>query len=335
MNSKNQGFLVFGQYRQGYPLQPLQVVFSLKINDNATDDWYVLILDVYDHTSDRLLGKRVLTRKDFERANAYCLFSLDFIPPSPAANMEFRIYYMGGAAVCADKIAVLDPHVLTIQEASQIPSPEIIPSNPPPIVTPPPVHHDPDVSPWSIARFGKGDGVISDVQANLHVIRPEKGEAWLANAMTFETHGAFPDDLLFVYLIWQKQFGYGNVFIDLESIQGMVGVMIRESLAADARFILATIDNKVYLRDQRGGPIRQDSFAPPPPYLSLGISREGYLSMNNEVFWARFKPAHDIVSQKYPLALPDHNLYVGLIVGTCTGRLTLTAKFKDEKYRHT
>ncbi len=102
-----QGFLCFGQYRTGYPTSALRAIFSILIDNNSADDNYILILDVYDHQSDRVIGKRLITRKDFDKANEFCMFTMDFTPPSVEANLEFRIYYMGHAYVLADKIGVV------------------------------------------------------------------------------------------------------------------------------------------------------------------------------------------------------------------------------------
>ncbi len=120
--SLDQGFLCYGQYKKGYPTRPLKALFSIQIDNNTADDRNILILDVYDHTSDRVIGKEIVTRKDFAKANQFCLFTFDFTPPSADANMEFRIYYMGHSYVLADKIAVIDPADLQIADPSQIPN---------------------------------------------------------------------------------------------------------------------------------------------------------------------------------------------------------------------
>ena len=119
--TKKPGFFCFGQYKKGYPTIPLQALFSILIDNNTSGDQNILILDVYDHYSDRVLGKRVITRKDFMKANEFCLFAFDFVPPSTDANMEFRIYYMGYAYILADKIAVIDPAKISIISVSEIP----------------------------------------------------------------------------------------------------------------------------------------------------------------------------------------------------------------------
>jgi hypothetical protein len=118
-----QGFLCYGQYKKGYPVSPLQAVFSILVDNNTADDRVILILDLYDHYSDRVIGKTLITRKDFSKANDFVIFKFDFTPPSTDAEMEFRIYYMGYSYVLADKIAVIDPAEVSIQDASEIPNP--------------------------------------------------------------------------------------------------------------------------------------------------------------------------------------------------------------------
>ena len=81
-----------------------------------------MIIDVYDHNIDRLIGKRLITRKDFQKAGSFSLFRFDFTPPSRESNMEFRIYYMGSGYIRADKIAIIDPAKISITDASQIPN---------------------------------------------------------------------------------------------------------------------------------------------------------------------------------------------------------------------
>ena len=115
------GFFCFGQYKKGYPQQPLKAYFSILIDNNDFDDRNILILDVYDHDSDRVIGKQLITRKDFPERGKYCLFEFDFTPPSASANMEFRIYYMGHAYIRADKIAIVDPTKVIISTPSDIP----------------------------------------------------------------------------------------------------------------------------------------------------------------------------------------------------------------------
>ncbi|MCP4403882.1 MAG: glycoside hydrolase family 5 protein [bacterium] len=109
VDSKEFGFLFFGQYQEGYPTKELHAYFCIKIDDCTRDDSNICILDVYDRQSDRVLGKRVLTRKDFTQANAYELFKFNFTPPTTQARMEFRLFYLAAGAITSNVIAVTDP----------------------------------------------------------------------------------------------------------------------------------------------------------------------------------------------------------------------------------
>jgi hypothetical protein len=114
------GFLCYGQYRKGYPAIPLRVLYVIQIDNNSVDDRNILILEAYDHHQDRVIGKQLVSRKDFEQANKVCLFTIDFVPKIDA-EMEFRVYYMGYAYVYIAKIAVINPAVISVVSAEEIP----------------------------------------------------------------------------------------------------------------------------------------------------------------------------------------------------------------------
>lgn len=119
--SARQGFLVFGQYQTGYPVVPLHAVFEIAIEENVRNDAACLILDVYDHSIDRVIAKTVVTRKDFRIPEELCLFVLTFTPPSPQAQLEFRVFYLGGATIWIDKIAVTNPGDIVVMTPDQTP----------------------------------------------------------------------------------------------------------------------------------------------------------------------------------------------------------------------
>ena len=104
-----QGFLCFGQYAKDYPGNPLRAVFRVLIDNNTADNNDILILDVYNRLTGSVLAKRVIARRDFLNAQEFSLFTLDFIPPTGQYELEFRMYYLGGAYILANKIAVINP----------------------------------------------------------------------------------------------------------------------------------------------------------------------------------------------------------------------------------
>ncbi|MBD3307552.1 cellulase family glycosylhydrolase [candidate division KSB3 bacterium] len=108
-----QGFLAYGQYVTGYPTQPLDVYFSVYIDNNTADDRRILTLDVYDSAQKKLLAQAFISRKQFPKANAFNLFKLTFTS-TEQSKLEFRIFYNGWSYVAADKIAVVEPEKIQI-----------------------------------------------------------------------------------------------------------------------------------------------------------------------------------------------------------------------------
>lgn len=329
------GFLCFGQYRQGYPTIPLQAVFSMLTDNTTEDDRNVVILDVYDHHSDRVLGKRVITRKDFAKADEFCLFTFDFTPPGPQANMEFRIYYMGGVYVLADKIAVIDPAQVTIQDASQLPAIDPIIEPPPPEPDIKPSRPDPDVKPFRIARIGQGDGIISKYKVSKNEIQHGKGQAWFGGEFTIDAQGDIrnrEDDMIFVYTIWHSQTGFGKLFSGFEwTPKGTSGIMIRESLAPNAKFIMLTHDRVIY-RSVTGGKLTEKVLIGDGQYFkSTLIMRFGHGESQYYEVYGELS-AGQSVKETLPVIVGETDLHVGIAFGTYKGRALLGMKFKDTQY---
>jgi len=231
--TNQQGFLCFGQYKKGYPIMPLQAIFSIQIDNNTKDDANIFILDVCDHHSDRVIGNSVITRKDFEKANEWCLFRFNFTPPSQEANMEFRIYYMGNASVLADKIAVIDPAKVSITEASQIPDiePVTVPSETTSTTTTQDVE-TPLRDPWKTK-------VIGDVK--LPGDAKCRGDSFIVTVSGRDI-GLHKDEFRYVY---QKIEGDGtliarvvSVMPDDRDLDPKAGPMIRVSLDEGSAFVM-------------------------------------------------------------------------------------------------
>ena len=103
------GFLAFGPYATGYPVKPLEVYFSVFIDNNTFDNAKILTLDVYDaENKEHLVKETPITRKQFPVAGDFSLFKLSFTPKANS-KLEFRIFYEGYAYVAADWIVVTDP----------------------------------------------------------------------------------------------------------------------------------------------------------------------------------------------------------------------------------
>jgi hypothetical protein len=213
------------------------------VDNNTADDSYVLVLDVYDHHSDRLIGKRLLTRKDFPKANGYCVFDFDFTPPSPQARMEFRIYYMGYSYIRADKIAVIDPAKISLSEASRILTTL---KNPTPTLP----------APWKVAKIGNGNGSVTDHTILKEEIDERKGSLEYNGMFTVEGQGSIGgnrDDFFFLYQEWSPGSGNGKIVAKFSQRDGLVAAMFRESLDPGSPFIMLERNRIVYREEQGGG----------------------------------------------------------------------------------
>ncbi len=141
-----QGYLCRTQQVSGLPRKPLEVDFSVFVDNNTYDDALVLILDVYDAARKTVLAIRALPRKQFIHANAFHLVKLLFTP-AQNSQIEFRAYYFGYAYVAIDKLAVVEPDKVNLRSPDEIPdvhsaapSPDdssTEPSEPPPDETKP------------------------------------------------------------------------------------------------------------------------------------------------------------------------------------------------------
>jgi hypothetical protein len=325
--TSEQGYLCSGVYRDNYPRQPLRAVFSILVDNNMANDEYVLFLDIYDHYSQSVVGKRLITRKDFPTANTMWLFPIDFTPPRPRANLEFRMYYMGHSYVRADKIAIIDPSKVNIGDASQIPGDNgnVEPSQPQ--LQPTGVN----ISPWKIARFGSGNGTISSYDITRHKIDTGKSEFWFRGFLTVDAVGSSKgcDDVLFPYIEWKDQFGHARIWAAYFSpdSQGFVGVMIRESLDPDAKFILLEAHRVLYC-SQNGGSITEKILTDPHFPQEVRMDRRGH-NENQSFELFIVKRNNKEIKESIRLNLSDH-LYVGPVIGKYRGKFEMCTKYKDK-----
>lgn len=96
-------YLSYGPYAADAPPgAPLRVSLTLAIDNTTADSNVVLLLDVHDAAADQVLASRTVRRTDFEAANvgqAFVLLAQVPQPPAAPAQLEYRVYYYGGAAV--------------------------------------------------------------------------------------------------------------------------------------------------------------------------------------------------------------------------------------------
>lgn len=345
--TSEQGYLCCGLYCENYPQRPLQAMFSLLIDNNTADDQYILFVDIYDHRSQRVVGKRLITRKNFPKANERCLFAVDFTPPSPQANMEARVLYMGHSYVRLDKIAIIDPAKTAVTQPADIP--DLIEGD-----NPQPGHSQDSAaphseteteqanfglpSPWKVCRIGRGDGTVKLERLVTSDVDTHKGELHYDIEITAQTQGKFgggSDDLFFVYQPWTPDSRNGKVAMIVLKRDGDVGIMFRETLDPDSKFIMQK-DNYVVCRKKAGGGVTQERI------LEGSKTARGYKLFrkdkgSDQYFIASFsaqpsRDSGDIGGQKgIRFELPQ-NVYVGLALGTATARIDLEIKYKDKSY---
>lgn len=319
-----QGFLCYGQYKKGYPLMPLQAVFSILIDNNTTDDRYILIIDVYDHNSDRVIGKQVISRKDFPKANEFCLFSFDFTPPSSQANMEFRIYYMGFAYVRANKITVIDPAKVSRSQVSESPAIVIESVPPKPEAVPPKL--------WKVKAIGNGSGKVTLRQVVTAKIDRSKGLVAYDAFFDIEANGAirdYADNFYFLYQEWSQYGGSGLTSAKFTLQEGFVGVMFRESLDPDARFLMIEKHRLLY-RATRGGKIMEKIIDQSGKTITgVQLVRIGINQFQGKCGTGSTYGVNAVATFSFEM---PRKVYLGLAVGTSKAKAEVGVMYQDPNY---
>lgn len=101
------GFLSYGPYTRDIPVGRQVAVFRLMIDKIAGKNSAVATVDVYDASSRKVLGSRIIRRKDFSVANRYLDFNLAFQAPGSGHQLEFRVYWHATAYIRQDKVQIL------------------------------------------------------------------------------------------------------------------------------------------------------------------------------------------------------------------------------------
>ncbi|WP_156176362.1 hypothetical protein [Hymenobacter terrenus] len=105
------GYLIFGPYYTG--LTPAfnnpsvvegTAYFNLTIDNNTADNNSVATLDAYDATSKQRLGSRVITRKNFAKANSPVEFAVQIAGWPVGHQVEFRVYWKDQVYIRVNKI---------------------------------------------------------------------------------------------------------------------------------------------------------------------------------------------------------------------------------------
>ena len=130
-----EGFLSFGPYVEGLPSKPLDVYFSLQVDNNTADNRHLITVDIYDSFNQQIWAVKDITRREFPAAGEFVLFKLSFTPPAQS-RLEFRIFYRGYSYVAADKIVVADPEKIKLNSPADIPDAISSPIPSTPVITP-------------------------------------------------------------------------------------------------------------------------------------------------------------------------------------------------------
>lgn len=101
----NPGFLVYGPYVSDIPAGNRIAIFKMMVDNNTINDDAVITIDVYDSTSGNVLASRVITRKQFLKANCYDVFRLNFTQTA-GNTMEFRAYWHDRAYIKMDNVII-------------------------------------------------------------------------------------------------------------------------------------------------------------------------------------------------------------------------------------
>ncbi|GAK58094.1 hypothetical protein U27_05067 [Candidatus Vecturithrix granuli] len=171
-----EGFLAYGPYVEGLPNKPLDVYFSLQVDNNTADDRHILSVDIYDSLNQEIWAQKHITRREFPVAGEFVLFKLSFTPPTQS-RLEFRIYYKGYSYVAADKIVVADPEKIKLNAPSDIPG--SIPSTSPTIpVVKPETPESPQEATPATSDFCQGNEILCIPQFTSEIIKQLGGKSY-------------------------------------------------------------------------------------------------------------------------------------------------------------
>jgi hypothetical protein len=101
------GHMVFGPYATDWGDGPLQVVFDLMVDNNTSDDFEVVNLDIFDATTNEVLASRPVHRDEFLGTFVYQDFDVEVDLRGRANHsMESRVFWRDISYVRVDKVTV-------------------------------------------------------------------------------------------------------------------------------------------------------------------------------------------------------------------------------------
>ena len=99
-------YMIYGPYDRNVTAGPNYADFRILIDNNSINDEPVVELDVRNNTTGVVLASRVITRKQFNAANAYAVFTVDFQMPADSQAIELRVNWKGNAKIKVDYVRV-------------------------------------------------------------------------------------------------------------------------------------------------------------------------------------------------------------------------------------
>jgi hypothetical protein len=186
--------------------------------------------------------------------------------------------------------------------------------------------------PWKIAKIGNGNGKVSQYRITKAEINEHKGALDYGGEFTVEATGSIQggrDDFYFLYLKWSPESGNGKIVAKFSQQNGFAGVMFRETLDPDSRFIMLE-RNRILYRDRRGGGISEESVPGSGESRGLKLVRKKYgseqyfIGLCSEDISGEFGPGQQLNFSM------SQQVYVGLAVATATTTVGIGIDFKDE-----
>jgi hypothetical protein len=104
-SSAGAGNLTYGPYVTSLPAQSLKARFKLRVDNNTADNKNVALIEVYRNSDNRMFASRIITRKEFLKANTIHEFLLPFNYDGIGA-LEFRVWVYGNSYVYHDQTTV-------------------------------------------------------------------------------------------------------------------------------------------------------------------------------------------------------------------------------------
>lgn len=99
-------YMIYGPYDRNVTAGPNYADFRILIDNNSINDEPVVELHVRNNTTGVVLASRAVTRKQFNAANAYAVFTVDFQMPADSQAIELRVNWKGNAKIKVDYVRV-------------------------------------------------------------------------------------------------------------------------------------------------------------------------------------------------------------------------------------